>query len=274
VLNLCDTGFRNVARRELHVPALLEMLDVPYSGSTPACLACCYDKGFVHAIAAAHGVPVPAQVFVPGCDPGAALAIDFPALVKPNTGDGSVGITRGSVVENEDAARRYLDRLRRELPGRDGLVQEFLPGSEYAVALIGNPEDGFAVLPPLEVDYSGLEPGLPRILAYESKTTPDSPYWKQLGYRQAELPVPERESLVRYAELLFERLGCRDYARFDFRTAAGGSAKLLEVNPNPAWCWDGKLQLMTNFAGGSEADLFRMILEAAQMRESKHRPHP
>ncbi|MDA1100324.1 MAG: hypothetical protein O2967_15200 [Proteobacteria bacterium] len=60
--------------------------------------------------------------------------------------------------------------------------------------------------------------------------------------------------------------GCRDYARFDFRASADGGIKLLEANPNPGWCWDGKFDLMADFAGHDYPDLLRMILEAAQRR--------
>jgi D-alanine-D-alanine ligase len=268
VLNLCDTGFRNVAVHELNVPALLEMLDIPYSGATPACMAWCYDKELVHAIAKAHGVPVPAQAFVRNADPEASIDIDFPALVKPNTGDGSVGITRGSVVHDAAEARAYLARLQEEMPGRDALVQEFLSGPECSIGLIGNPAGGFTVLPPLEVDYSGLDAELPRILSYESKTIPTSPYWQQLRFRPAQIDDRKLGAIVEAAELLFARLGCRDYGRFDFRTGADGTAKLLEVNANPAWCWDGKMQIMAGFAGGNESDLFAMILDAAQRREA------
>ena len=63
VLNFCDTGYHNDARRELHIPALLELLEIPYSGSGPTCLGMCYDKALVRAVAAAHGIPVPSEVF-------------------------------------------------------------------------------------------------------------------------------------------------------------------------------------------------------------------
>ncbi len=72
--------------------------------------------------------------------------------------------------------------------------------------------------------------------------------------------------LVDYSSLLFERLGCRDYARFDFRADDQGEVKLLEVNPNPGWCWDGKLNYMAGYEDLRYADLLRMIVEAAQER--------
>jgi len=63
VLNFCDTGYRNDGRQELHIPALLDMLAIPYSGAGPAGLAMCHDKGLVRAVASAHGVPVPQEIF-------------------------------------------------------------------------------------------------------------------------------------------------------------------------------------------------------------------
>ena len=75
-----------------------------------------------------------------------------------------------------------------------------------------------------------------------------------------------RRALFDYSNRLFERLGCQDYARFDFRTDEDGEIKLLEVNPNPGWCWDGKLNFMAGFAGMRYSDLLGTILDAAQER--------
>jgi D-alanine-D-alanine ligase len=266
VFNLCDEGFNNDAFLELHVPALLEMLGIPYTGAGPACLAMCYDKSLVRAVAAALDVPVPLETFIGSDDQSATIPSVFPAIIKPNHGDSSIGITQHAVVTTPEQAVTYIASLRETLPGRSFLVQEFLTGPEYSVALIGNPGFGLRPLPVLEVDYAGLDPNLPRILGYESKWLPDSPYWTQLKYRQAAIDEDVRRRLVDYSSALFERLGCRDYARFDFRADAAGEIKVLEVNPNPGWCWDGKLNLMASFAGLRYADLLRMILDAAQDR--------
>ena len=267
VLNFCDTGFRNVARRELHVPALLELLEVPFSGAGPACLGSCYDKGLVRAVAAAGGIPVPWEIHVAAGRRGDLPDPErFPVLVKPATGDGSEGITADSLAGNADELREVVERTGRRFPDRDLLVQEFLPGREVALGLIGNPAHGFRVLRPLEVDYSGLDPDLPRILSYESKTMPESPYWTDIRYREAELDPGLQVRLVAWSAQLFERLGCRDYARFDFREDAEGRPRLLEVNPNPAWCWDGKMNLMAGFEGAGYGAFLEWILTAFERR--------
>jgi D-alanine-D-alanine ligase len=264
VLNFCDTGFRNVATLEWHLASYLEMLDIPYSGAGPAAMAICYDKGLVRAIAAGMGVPVPEEEYFQSAS--AAAVRRFPALIKPNHGDGSVGITKDAVVRSPAEARRYLDFFARTLPGWAVLVQEYLPGPEYGIGVIGNPETGLRVLPPLEVDFGGLPAGLAPILAFESKAVPGSPYWTDIKFHPARLDAATATRLGDIACRLFERLGLRDYGRFDFRTGADGEIKLMEVNPNPAWAWDGKLAMMAGFAGLSYADMLGLILEAALVR--------
>jgi len=266
VFNLCDEGFDNNAFLELHVPAMLEMLGIPYTGGGPACLGICYDKSLVRAYAAALDVPVPLETHCDPDDQSATLPSAFPALVKPNYGDSSVGITQNAVVYTPDDLIAYLGEIRETLPGRPVLIQEFLTGAEYSVSLIGNPGLGFEQLPILEVDYSGLPENLPQILGYESKWDPSSPYWSAIKYREGTPSESTKRRLYDYSMLLFERLGCRDYARFDFRADAAGEIKLLEVNPNPGWCWDGKFNLMAGFAGWRYPDVLAAILRTAQER--------
>ena len=264
VLNFCDTGFRNDARYELHIPALLEMLGVPYSGSGPVALGICYDKALVRAVAQTHGVPVPWEVFIRADE--APPDIQFPAFIKPNCGDGSVGITEASLVKDRREADACIARLRSELPGADILAQEFLSGDEYGLGLIGNTAAGFTGLPMLQVDYSALDPGLPRLLSYGSKVDPESPYWSNIRFCEAALDEPSKARVKEWCTLLFDRLQLRDYARFDFRADAKGKLKLMEVNPNPAWCWDGKLVHMGRLMGLSHGGVLRLVLEAAESR--------
>jgi len=254
------------------VPALLEMLDIPYSGAGPSCLGLCYNKSLVRGVAQAIDVPVPAETYFNSDDLAATIPSVFPALIKPNYGDSSIGITKDAVVHTWEEAITRLGHLREQMPGCPILIQEFLTGPEYSIGIIGNPGQGYRVLPPLEVDYSRLDPALPQLLPYESKWIPDSPYWTQIGYREARLDEEARRKIVDYSNILFERLGCRDYARFDFRADAEGEIRLLEVNPNPGWCWDGKLNLMAELAGLRYSDLLKLIIEAAQERVAAQHP--
>ncbi len=265
VLNFCDTGFRNVPSQELHVAALYEMFGVPYTGAAPASMVLCYDKAIVRLIAEAHGVPTPREVYVPADQPLSEVSATYPCLVKPAQGDGSVGINRTAVVGSDEEARAQLEWFRRELPGRAALLQEYLPGPEYGLALIGNPDGGLEAFPPLRVDFGELPEGLPHILAFETKTGPETPYGS-VRIVEADLSDEDLVNMRARASLMFERLQCRDYARFDFRTGADGEIKLIEVNPNPAWSSAGKLALMAGFAQKTYSQMLEMILESARRR--------
>jgi D-alanine-D-alanine ligase len=266
VLNFCDTGFRNIATQELHIPALLEMLGVPCSGASPACMVLCYDKQIVRLLAEAQGIAVPREHYLAPSQSPDALPELWPALIKPNQADGSVGIRQDAVARSRAEANAYIAKVRAELPGRALLVQEYLPGPEYGIGLIGNPESGLTALPALEVDFSRLPDGLAPILSFESKAYPDSPYWTEIKFRRAAAAPAVIAAIEDAARCMFARLGCRDYARFDFRCAVDGAPRLMEVNPNPAWANDGKLAFMASFAGIAYPDLLRMILDAALTR--------
>jgi D-alanine-D-alanine ligase len=268
ILNFCDEGWNNDAFKELHVPSLLELRGIPYTGAGPAALGMCYDKGLVRAVAQSIDVPVPLETYVRPGDHGATLPSVFPALLKPNFGDSSIGITKDAVVKNQTALLEYLEKLRAMFPKRamPVLVQEYLTGAEYSVGMVGNPDQGLRALPILEVDFSRLDPSLPKILGYESKWEPDSPYWTQLRYHEAQLPEHIQQQLIENSARLFERMGCRDYARFDFRADAKGEIKLLEVNPNPGWSWDGKMNIMAGFQGMRYSELLGQILQSAVER--------
>ncbi len=265
VFNLCDEGYNNKAEEELHIPALLEMLKIPYTGAGPTCLALCYNKSFIRSVASSLDVPVPLETYYTPSDQAAHIPHTFPAIIKPNCGDSSIGITQNAVVQNAEELIDYINYLNELLPGVPLLIQEFLEGTEYTVGLIGNPGK-FEALPLLEVDFSDLPENLPKILSYESKWLPDSAYWNKIRYKEADLPDETARKLIDYSQALFERLECRDYARFDFRADSNGDLKLLEVNPNPGWCWDGKFNLMASLGGLSYSQFLEQILKAAKER--------
>lgn len=268
VLNLCDEGFNNEATKELHVPALLEVLGLEYSGGDPQCLAYCYDKSLVRGIASELDVPVPAAYTVMPEDTAFInLPLEFPLIVKPNFGDSSVGITADSVCHDVKQLEQAITNVR-QWAGFDEpvLVEQFLGGKDISVGIIGNPSHAYQVLPIIEEDYSAIPAGLPRICGYEAKWDPSSVYFTGIKSVVAELPLETAGFLTASCLKLFERLGCRDYARFDWRLDDHGTPRLLEVNPNPGWCWDGHLARMAEFAGLDYRAMLREILRACEDR--------
>ncbi|MEM1094067.1 MAG: hypothetical protein AAGJ10_05650 [Bacteroidota bacterium] len=267
VLNLCDEGFDNRARWELHVAALLDVFGIPYSGAGPTCLGACYDKSLVRGIAREMGVPVPVACFM---EPGQHVVdLDiaaYPVIVKPNAGDSSVGITQKSIAYNPDELTHAIASVRAAVGDQVPLlVETFLRGKDLTVGIIGNPGNAL-VLPITEEDYSALPAHLPRLCGYEAKWLADSPYMHAIESVRADLPVATADAMTRHSLRLFERLGCRDYARFDWRLDAAGRPYLLEANPNPGWCWDGHLAKQAAWAGYDYTAFFGLILAAAMKR--------
>ena len=274
-LNLCDEGLGNDPRRELHVPALLDMIGLPYTGSEPQCLGACYDKSLVRGVAREMGIAVAeARYLAPGAPAPDQLNVDFPVIVKPNTGDNSKGITQRSVARTPAELAGAVTAVREQVgSGRALLIEAFLPGQDLTVGLLGNAGPGFSeddltVLPITAEDYAHLPDDLPRLCGYEAKWLPDSPYWHwpEEEAVQADLPAETRALLEQGSRRLFARLGCRDYARLDWRLDADGLPRLLEVNPNPGWCFDGHLVTQAALTGTDYPGLLRSLLEAAQYR--------
>jgi len=211
-------------------------------------------------------IPVPEAFFIKPEDRAFELAFDFPVIVKPNFGDSSFGITQRSVTTNIKELVNALSEIREKF-GYDKpvLVEEFLSGKDLSVGIIGNPPGDYTVFPIIEEDYSMLPDGLPRICGYEAKWLPDSPYWN-IKSVPAELPEETKRLIIEWCLKLFERLECKDYCRFDWRLDTKGNPRLLEVNPNPGWCWDGHLAKMAKIANMSYAEMLKDILRAVGLR--------
>lgn len=267
VFNLCDEGFNNDARNELHVPALLEMLKIPYTGSNPQCLAYCYDKSLIRGIAKEMDIPVAEAFYIKPEDNVFEMNIAFPVIAKPNFGDSSFGITQKSVAYTVEELNEAISKTREKF-GYDKpiLVEEFLPGKDLTMGIIGNVPEAYSVFPIIEEDYSQLPEGLPKICGYEAKWLQDSPYFKLLRSVEAKLDKETENKIITCSLKLAERLDCRDYTRFDWRLDAHGIPKLLEVNPNPGWCWDGHMAKMAALKNIPYGEMLKTILEAAEHR--------
>lgn len=268
--NLCDEGYNNDAQKELHVPSLLEMLEIPYTGSGPQCLAYCYDKSLVRGIAREMEIPVPEAFFIKPEDTTFELPFGFPVIAKPNFGDSSFGITQMCVANSFEELVNAISEIREKF-GYDKpiLIEELLTGKDLSVGVIGNPPESYTVLPVIMADYSLLPENLPQICGYESKWLPESPYWN-IKSTAADLSEDVEKFIIECCLKLSERLECKDYCRFDWRVDANGTPKLLEVNPNPGWCWDGHLVKMAEIAGISYGETLKMILQATEQRLGRH----
>ena len=235
--NLCDEGFQNRPEMEAHIPMLIELYGLPYTGAAPGCLNICYDKHAVKAIARSAGIPASKDLLINEDDEVKELPFDFPAFVKPNCGDGSFAIDRNSLVHNPGQLMSQVMAIRiklKEAKARtDILVEEYLPGEEVTAAIIGDDEADVRLLQ--ENFGSGT-----KFSSGKTKWDPDSPEWRLTTSVAPTIPDKSKDEIIGYSKYLFKRLGCRDYARFDFRMKEN-APYLLEANPNCGWCWDGHL---------------------------------
>ncbi|MDI3289375.1 ATP-grasp domain-containing protein [Polyangium sp. 15x6] len=210
--------------REAQVPAMLELLGIPYSGSDPTTLSLCLDKGLTKQILRASRIETPEwQVLTTGREK--LKAFRYPVIVKPNAEGTSKGISSASVVPDEASARAAAKVLL-ERYGQPALVEEYVDGRELTVGLLGDRRP--RVLPPMEVVF--VDPPEHPVYGFEEK---------QMGTTRVRFECPanlgsaELKRIERIARDTFLALHCRDVARIDLRMAKDGTVYVIECNPLP-----------------------------------------
>jgi len=236
VFNLFE-GLATQTGTEVSVAALLEWLNVSFTGSTSPALCIGRDKIRTKHLVSAVGLNTPEYAIVEEF-PVPAWGHGWPAIVKPACQDGSVGIDQGSVVTSQEQLEQRVNYVL-EKYGGPVLIERFINGREFHVNLIedcpgqtqGRP---LIVVPPAEIAYESKKPGMWPIYSFAAK-------WEYLGeeYKAAPLKsgiVLPDETAARLHELAtrtFHLLQCRDYVRLDVRMTDDGTFYILEVNPNP-----------------------------------------
>jgi len=228
LINLCE-GYYGRPQWESNVAGIFELLGLSFTGNAAKTLAFCQDKFKAKAVLRAAGLPTaPAQLMLTGDEP---LELRFPIIVKPNSEDASLGIYPDSVVRDEEALRRQVRRCLDSYK-QPVLVEAFIDGREFNVSVMENGAP--KALPVSEIDFSAMPKEMPKILGYEAKWFEDNPlYQKTPPVCPAAIDGDLRDKLQGLAVAAFRTMGCRDYARVDFRMDAKGRPFVLEVNPNP-----------------------------------------
>jgi D-alanine-D-alanine ligase len=217
--------------RESQIPAMLEMLGIPYTGSGPLTLAIALDKALTHQVLSVNGVPSPNFQVFSTPDQKRQRKLEFPLIVKPLAEGSSKGIRSSSLVKDEPSLKEQLSWVINTYK-QPAIVEEFLPGREFTVGLIGN--ENPVVLPIVEILLSKLPNGASPIYSYEAKWIWDVPE-KPLDIFccpadvSAELEKEIRKTAIR----TFKVLNCRDLCRMDMRLDKVGKPRILEVNPLP-----------------------------------------
>jgi D-alanine-D-alanine ligase len=261
VFNICE-GLGNYKSREAQVPSILEMLAIPYSGSDPQCLAICLDKPLTKTLVAAAGVRTPRWRLITDhiqlCD---ITADDFPlpAFIKPACEGSSKGIRLGSraetVAQTTEIAAGLLERYQQPV-----MIEEFIAGDEVTVGMLGNaPSTVLGIMRILPKQNNAHF-----IYSLEVKRE-----WEHLVDYEcpARLSTGTLEEITDLSLKGFKTLGCRDFARLDFKLDSQGVPYFLEINPlaglNPK---SGDLPIMAYKLSWTYQALISTILNAAMQR--------
>jgi D-alanine-D-alanine ligase len=260
VFNIAE-GRGNSRSRESQVPAVLEMLGIPYTGSDSHCLTVCLDKPLAKRLVAEEGIATPRWQLINDEEELGEIAWEkFPAIVKPAYEGSSKGIRLSSVVDNIARLKAEVSRLLSDYR-QPVMVEEFISGDEVTVGVIGNN-------PPRLV---GMMRILPRKkgghFVYSLEVKRD--YLNLVDYECPPNLSDEINQKIGLASLrIFSCLGCRDFARIDFRIGPGGVPYFLEINPLPGLGTYSDLIIMACKLGWTHQGLIQAVFEAALKRYS------
>lgn len=232
--------------REAQVPALCELLGIPYTGSDSATLAIALDKALGKKVLMQHDILTPKFQLMESARERLSGDMKFPLIVKPNAEGSSKGIDSTNVVDTEEELRAAV-KLCVEKYRQPALVEEYIAGREFTVGLLGDKRP--RVLPPMEIKFKKNNPR--PVYDYGVKQE-----WEEHVYYEcpAKLTEAEQKAMEKIARATFWALDCRDVARVDLRMDADGRIYVLEVNPLPGLTPDYSDLVLIAKAIGMEYD--------------------
>jgi len=229
VFNLLE-AFHTIPSYNQYVASYFELLRRPYTGCNPRGLMLSRDKALSRKLLSFHRVPGPAfQVFPRGRVVRKHARLRFPLMVKTLASDGSIGLAQASIVDTAEKLEKRVLYLH-ETFDLDAIAEEYIPGREVYVALLGNQR--LTAFPVIELDFGNLAPGAEPIAT--SKVKWDWKYQKdrRIKIKPAELPEEVTHRLVHLAKRVYRALSLSGYARIDFRLSEAGDPYVIEANPN------------------------------------------
>ena len=250
--NMCE-GIDGVAELEPPVIAVLELLGIPFTGSSSYTTSLCLRKHVVNALLSSVGLPVPPWISVKRGE--RIRSVGYPAIVKPAAEDASIGIEQKSVVRTARALRARVEAMLESFD--EVIIQRYIEGRELNIGIVGD-----TALPISEIEFDNMPKGMWKIVTYRSKwergcdedlgSVPKCP---------AELPGRVANEAKRVALEAWKQVGGSGYARVDMRIDSDGRPWILEVNANPDIAPDAGLAGMARVAGVEYGALMRQICE-------------
>jgi D-alanine-D-alanine ligase len=262
VVNLFE-GNPDDGETESYVAGLLQWQGVPFTGSPMRALSLARNKPLTKQLFRGAGLPSADYQVVHNL-PVRDCRLTWPIIVKPAHQDASVGVTQESVCVNAAQLEQRVAYIL-ETYGAPVLLEEFIAGREAHVSLMELP--ALQWLPPAEIIFTSERPGYWPILTFDSKWTTDSAEFQALPPQcPADLDAGLSQRLGNLALQAYQLLGCRDYARVDFRIKSNGQPYILEVNPNPEISSEASYTTCLKAAGIGYRDFLVRLVEHARNR--------
>lgn len=249
---------------DMNIAAVLEMLDIPFTGSGPTGLMLSRDKWLCKQLLTSHRVHVPGftsiaqnqKVRVP-------RSLHYPLVVKPAFEDSSEGISNASLVTNESA---LLERVKFVHEGWEQpvIVEEYIEGRELYVSVIGNKH--LTVLPIRECFFDFDGPEGPQLATYRVKWNREYRKKWNINFGFAKLDPPTTKNIERICKRVYRLLRIRDYGRIDLRLTPENKLVILETNPNPDIAYGEEVAEAAEKAGIAYEQLLERILQLALRR--------
>ncbi len=257
IFNLCEgRGGRN---RESQVPMLLELKGMPYVGADALTLGITLDKVIAKKIFIAEGIPTPryfeAKTEV---DLERLNTLEFPLMVKTKHEGSSKGISSESRVEDYESLKRQVKMIN-EKYNQPALIEEFIKGAEFTVAVLGN--GNAKAMPVVQVSIDGnVELG-------DQFYTNGRIYSDSLQYVcPAKIDGELTKRIQDLAVKAYKSVGCQDFGRVDFRVDKGGNPYVLEINPLPSLDEEDVFNIFPNTYGSNYDEVINQVLEFAMKR--------
>ncbi len=226
--NLCESVDDN-PQFVAHPAAVLELLNIPFTGSPAAALMSTTDKHLVKLALRAAGLNTPESLLFSGETQVNFSHMQFPVILKPQFQDASIGIDQESVISDSNRLLRALKEFYKEYGPI--IAEEYIDGREFNISLIGteSPE----VLPAAEIDFSGYPDDLFKIVGYRAKWEPESIEYQESRRSFPTLPATMTSQMAAVSAQCYQLFGLRDYGRVDLRLNQSGKVYVLEINANP-----------------------------------------
>ena len=261
VFNLTESFYHDRSH-EPNIPALLELMNVRYTGSGPEALLLCKDKALAKKILSYHRVRLPHFVVSQRSRPLRTLKrFNYPAFIKPLGEESSDGICQESFARVESEAIERARFIHQKF-NCDALMEEYIEGRELYLSVLGR--NRLTVFPPREIFFEQVPEDAPRFATYHAKW--NDRYRKKWGIKNGPagpLPEPIKKSLDVLARRIYRLLKIRGFGRIDVRLTPKGEVFFLEANPNPSLAHDEDFACAAAAAGVGYEALISQILDAA-----------